>query len=484
MIDDLLHSPVVLWSLAIMLGVPAVLVGLSEIIERMRRRDSAYEPAFAQLRNVWVPVTALALVTTFVFRLPEASAWQRLTITLFLFVTGMTVLGFVASMRVYDKDRDRWEASIPQIAKTVTRVLAVVLPFAMVITAVWELDLSKFITAIGIGSLAIGLALQNTLSSVVSGFLLALDKPFREGDWIEINGVVGEVLDLNWRTTRLMVDGRDIVVIPNTQLLDSQLRNYTVVDEGYRDSISFGFAYKDRPNHVKDVALRVAKESAHVADSPATEVHLVGYGNSSVDYEMHFHCATYISAFQARRVRDDLMTRLFYAAIREGLEIPFPIRTLRQTAEGDLTPDDVRAMVMAVIPDHPVLGQASDAARATLGEGAELRTYGRGTPISEIGAHDSGILLVKSGAVRAEDDNGDPVDHIPEGHLIGARYIVGRRANTLRLVAASDTELLYLPGRSVDRAMDEDAALARALGAYADARLAGLERAAERTGTA
>ena len=476
MIDELLHSATVLWSLALIVGVPLVLIILSELVERMRRRDSAYEGAFATLRNLFVPSATLVLITTFVLGLPDTDVWQRLSLTQFFFVAGISVLALVAAMRSYDKDRDRWEAQVPGIAKTVARVLAIILPIALVVTAVWDLDLSKFVTAIGIGSLAIGLALQNTLSSVVSGFLLALDKPFREGDWIEINGVVGEVMDLNWRTTRLLVDGRDVVVIPNTQLLDSQLKNYTVVDFGSRDSISFGFAYKDMPNHVKDTALRVARECPFVADSPAAEVHLVGYGNSSVDYELHFHVERYVSAFQARRIRDDLMTRLFYAAIREGLEIPFPIRTLRKTAEGDLTPEDVSAMTLAAIPDHPVLGQAGEAARATLAQGSELLTFGRGTPVSEPGSHDDGLMLIKSGAVRVETQGGEAVDFIPEGHLIGARYLVGRRANTLRLVAAGDTELLLMRGASVDAAMDEDPALARALGAYADARLAGLER--------
>ena len=477
MTEALLQNPVVLWSVAIMLLVPLTLVGLSEIIERLRRRHSAYEDAFTQLRNIWVPVTALALVSTFVLRLPDTSAWQRMIITLFLFVSAIAVLGFVAAVGGHAKNRDRWEARVPAIARTVTRVLAVVLPLVLVATAVWDMDLSKYIAAIGFGSLAIGLALQSTLSSVVSGFLLALDKPFREGDWIEVDGVVGEVLDLNWRTTRLMVDGRDVVLIPNTVLLDSRLRNFTVLDVGTRDSIAFGFAYKDMPNDVKDVALTVARECPHVADTPAPEVHMVGYGNSSVDYEMHFHCDRYISAFHARRVRDDLLTRLFYAAVRHGLEIPFPIRTLRQTGEGDLTEADVADMVADALPGHPVLGRAGEAAREALRDGARLLTYGRGTTVSEVGEHDTGLVLVRRGAVRVETQDGQAVDHIPQGHLLGARYIVGRRANEHRAVAATDVELLYMPGASVDRAMDEDPALARALGAYADARLAGLARA-------
>ena len=478
--ETLSGNPVVLWSLALMFGTPALLIALSEIIERLRRRDSAYEGAFESLRNIVVPSVALALVTTFVLRLPEESVWQRMVLTLLLFVIGMGVLSFVAAMRSYDKDKARWEARVPQIAKTVTRVLAIILPFALMLTAVWELDLSRFVTAIGIGSLAIGLALQNTLSSVVSGFLLALDKPFREGDWIEIDGVIGEVVDLNWRTTRLMVDGRDIVVIPNTTLLDSSLRNYTTVDVGYRDKIEFGFAYKDLPNHVKDTALRAARECPHVAEHPAPEVHMLEYGDSSVNYALHFHCERYISPFQASRTREDLMSRLFYAAMREGLEIPFPIRTLRQTAEGDLTPDDVAALTVEAARGHPVLGTAGPGALERLSEGAELRHFGRDHIISDIGEHERGIGLVRTGGVRVETQDGTAVDYLPEGHLIGAQYIVGQRANTLRLVAAQDTEVLFMAGGSVDAAMDDSADLARALGQYADARLAAYRRGQER----
>ena len=478
--ESLAQNSVVLWSLGLMLGVPLVLVVLSEVIERLRRHGSGYETAFTTLRNVVVPVVALALITTFVLRLPEGSVWQRLSLTLLLWVLGIGVLGFVASIRTYDKDKSRWEARVPQIAKTVTRVLAFLLPFGLMLTAVWELDLSRFVTAIGVGSLAIGLALQNTLSSVVSGFLLALDKPFREGDWIELDGVVGEVVDLNWRTTRLMVDGRDIVVIPNTTLLDSSLRNYTTVDVGYRDKIGFGFAYKDLPNHVKDTALQVARECPHVADNPPAEVFTVEYGDSSVNYEMHFHCDRYISPFQAARTREDLMTRLFYAAMREGLEIPFPIRTLRQTAEGDLTEDDVKAMTMEAASQHPVLGVASESAVERLAQRSALQQFGRDTVISDVGAHDRGIGLIRSGAVRVESEDGQSVDYLPEGHLIGAQYILGQRANTLRLVAATDTEVLFIQGASVDAAMDDSARLARALGQYADARMAAYQRGRER----
>lgn len=477
-----LSNPIFYWIAALTIGIPLLVFILSEITERCHRRGSTYEHSFDTLRKIFLPSLTLALITTFVLKLAETNPFQRLILTILCFTSMFTVLAFVGAIKGNERDKSRWESRLPAITKTVARALAIILPFALVITAVWDLDLSKFITAIGIGSVAIAFALQNTLSSVVSGILLALDKPFKEGDWIEVNGNTGKVLDLNWRTTRLEVDGRDVVIIPNTALLDSEMKNYSVLDEGYRDSISFGFAYQDLPNKVKDVALQVAKESHHVASHPLPEVHTMSFDDSSIGYEMFFHIDQFESAFQARRIREDLMTRIYYAAAREGLEIPFPIRTLRKTGEGDLTPADVSNMALAALKNHAVLQLAAEPILQKLAMYARHVSYGRGTPISEIGQYEHGLYLILDGQVSLEDAKGHSHSKESVGGLIGARYMVGRRANQLRSVAASDVEALFFPADALDEAMGDDLSLARALHRFADNKIDDLNRSAVRLG--
>lgn len=459
--NHLLDNPLFLWSIGMVFIIPILVILLGEMIERLRKRDSAYATGFEILRNICLPALTFVLITTVMLGLgPElitsedgstlvrhnfGSIIQRLTVTFLYFAVSITILAFIAAMNDNAGKKDRWESQVPTIAKTVVRALAVILPFALVVTSVWNLDLSKFVTAIGIGSVAIAFALQNTLASVVSGILLALDKPFKEGDWIEVDGQTGRVIDLNWRTTRIEVDGRDVVILPNTVLLDSSLKNYTVLDIGYRDKIAFGFAYKDKPNKVKRVALQVAAESAYVAEFPPPEVHTIAYDDSSIGYEMHFHMDEYESAFQARRIREDLLTRLYYAAEREGLEIPFPIRTVRETHTGDLTDEERQDIALSALKDIEGTLKATDESLIALAKSAIIESYGKGTPIAQIGDYEAGIRLILSGSIEVCDANGN--------------------------VLASDVECLLLPMDVIDDAMDRDASLARSLHALADARI-------------
>lgn len=474
--DALLHNPTFLWSLILVIAVPLIVIALGEIIERLRKRDSAYTPGFETSRNIFLPLLTAAIILTTVLNLDGTNIWWRLVMTALTFATAYMLLSFVAAVQAYNNSEGRWESRVPTIIKTVTRVFAIIAPFAFLVAIVWDLDLTKYIAAIGVGSIAIAFALQNTLSSVISGILLALDKPFKEGDWIEINGNKGRVIDLNWRTTRLEVDGRDVVVIPNTVLLDSELKNYTALDIGYRDSISFGFAYKDLPNKVKDVALQVAKDCPGVADRPAAEVHMLSFDDSSIGYELNFHCDKYISAFQARRTRDELRTRLYYAAAREGLEIPFPIRTLRKTAEGDLTQEDVRAMALEALQENSVTRMGDKAALEAMASGARMTYFGRGSRVSRAGEYDQGLYLILNGETTVEDEDGQQLMRVGKGELFGARLLVGHRINHLTTRATEDCEILLFPINIVDKAMGEDAALARSLHGFADKFLHKLDR--------
>ena len=477
------------WTVALTVGIPLLVIAIGEGIERLRKKDSPYEGAFRTLRNVFLPALTLALVVTQILHWQDdaAPSWHpvavRVALTVFWFVAAYVALMFVSAFteraKIYNRDGEApWEARLPAITRTIARVLAILLPFAVLASTVWSLDLTRFLTALGVGSIAIAFALQSTFSSVISGILLALDKPFTEGDWIEVDGYTGKVIEINWRTTQLMVEGRDVVIIPNTTLLDSTLRNYTRIDVGTRDSISFGFAYRNMPNLVKDVAIQAALESPFVAKDPPPEVHTAEYGDSSVNYDLFFHVERYQSPFAQRRAREDIMTRLFYAAARHDLEIPFPIRTLRETHTGDMTDLERMAIGREALASNPALASVDAKTLDRLAAAAQIEDYGRGTPISDIGAHDDGISIIREGRVALQTADGQDVTTLGPGQMVGARHVVGRRANTLRTVALTDTVVVRIPADSLDRALGEDADLARRLHGYADALLRDTERRA------
>ena len=115
---------------------------------------------------------------------------------------------------------------VPRLILALPRLLLILAALWFLIAGVWGVDLSAALTALGVTSLVISFALQDTLSGIASGFTLLADQPFSPGDWIESDDVEGRVIDVNWRATRIRNRDGDLIVIPNGQLANATITNY------------------------------------------------------------------------------------------------------------------------------------------------------------------------------------------------------------------------------------------------------------------
>lgn len=184
-------------------------------------------------------------------------------------------------------------------------------------------NVTALIATLGIAGLALGFAAQDTLANFIAGVTILLDRPFKVGDWVEIDGTYGQVDELTLRSTRVRTLGNRMLVIPNTTMINHSLTNYSIDGRksGIRVDINFSIAYKERPAEARDVVLPLAEGDARIMTSPAAEVVVTELSDSSVnmalrlwvydpgnEYAVRFH---YIE-----RVRE---------ALREAdIEIPFP----------------------------------------------------------------------------------------------------------------------------------------------------------------
>ena len=139
---------------------------------------------------------------------------------------------------------------VPTLLFQVTRILAFLVIGGYVFIKIWGVDLLELAAFLGIASIVTALALQNTISSLVSGFLLILERPLRKGDWIRVGDIEGEIIEINWRAVRLR-SGGSVVVVPNVGLFEDTIHNYTLSRQLYVDSLSVCFSYEDPPNRVR-----------------------------------------------------------------------------------------------------------------------------------------------------------------------------------------------------------------------------------------
>ena len=95
----------------------------------------------------------------------------------------------------------------------------------------------------GVSLIVIGLALQDTLGSVMSGIALLLERPFRVGDWLRIGDIEGQVIDINWRSVRLLTLERQVIIVPHQFIGKKIIRNYSQPERIYNQRINIGFSY-------------------------------------------------------------------------------------------------------------------------------------------------------------------------------------------------------------------------------------------------
>lgn len=182
------------------------------------------------------------------------------------------------------------------------------------------IQIAALLTGVSIIGLAIGFASQETISNFIAGIMIFWDKPFKVGDWIEMDGHLGQVKRVTFRSTRLQDLDGDIVVFPNTKMLSEKLINKTT-NLVTRCNVPVGIAYKESIDKARQVLLAMVAQDPRIVKSPEPEVVVHGLGASSVDLVLHFWITEerYEDAMQY-----EYMEKCKEALDAAGIEIPFP----------------------------------------------------------------------------------------------------------------------------------------------------------------
>ena len=245
-------------------------------------------------------------------------------------VAARTINGFI-SLHI--------ESSQQKLPKTtlLNTILNVVI-YAMgvlVVLQYYGISIAPILTAMGVGGMAVALALQETLANIFSGLHLILSKQLRLDDYIKLStGEEGRVTDITWRfTTIVPAGGGNMIVIPNQKLASSTITNYSMTRKDIVISIPVGVAYDSDLDKVERVTLDVAKEVMAQIDKdvkmePAVRFHT--FGESSIDFNVVLHSSYFEHQFLLKHEFIKALTRRYR---EEGIEIPYPTRTVLQPEE-------------------------------------------------------------------------------------------------------------------------------------------------------
>jgi small-conductance mechanosensitive channel len=193
------------------------------------------------------------------------------------------------------------------------------------------ISIAPLITALGVGGLAMALALQDTLSNLFAGIHIMAEQAIRVGDFVRLeSGQEGYVEDISWRTTRIRTLPNNMVIVPNNKLSQSVITNYYLPEQKMVLQLPVNVSYASDPDHVERVLLEEARkalaEVPGLLADPAPSVRLLpGFGESSLTFSLLCHIR---EIADQNPVMNELNKRILKRFRQEGIEFPYPTRTV------------------------------------------------------------------------------------------------------------------------------------------------------------
>lgn len=187
-------------------------------------------------------------------------------------------------------------------------------------------DVLSLLTALGVGSLAIGLAAKETLTNMLSGFTLMVDRPFGIGDRIELTGgQVGDVIDIGLRSTKIMTPEQNVLVVPNAELVNTKVVNLSYPSPKLRNKLTVGIGYGSDIEKAKAIMKECALSVPSVVKDPAPDVFFMKFGDFSLELMMVYTIERFADKVPSQDAINMLILKRFQ---EEGIEIPFPTRVV------------------------------------------------------------------------------------------------------------------------------------------------------------
>jgi small-conductance mechanosensitive channel len=460
---SLTDNPIVPWAIGLAVGFPLTEMVLGEIASRARRERWATAGIIAGIRILVVPMLALSLFMRYVLDMPADDTLVQVVKTILWIAVLHQGLSFVNQVVFGSAEEGTWQSRVPSLVRDLTRFALVAIGAAVIYSEVWGKEIGAAWAALGLGSVVIGLALQEPLGNTVSGLILLAERPLAVGDWIVAEGATGEVIEINWRSVRVLTSELELKIIPNSALYRGSFSNLSRPTPERAGSVDIRFSSGLPPYQIKAILLDMLKSVPRILQNPAPEVVIVEYAGDGILYRLNFRVSRPEDLAAAK---DTVLARAWYVAQREALAMP-----------GQPPRPGYEKSPLDVLEDFPMF--AMDLANSgEIARNLRLLTFGAGeTVVTEKGPL-LGLHLVVSGQAQltARDRNGQVqnLGQIGRGDFFGENAMVAGHPSDVTVTALEDVEFLIIEPEALQKLLEQSPRLVHNMGHVLESRRAAL----------
>jgi small-conductance mechanosensitive channel len=401
---SVLDAPWFYWGVGVAVGFPLALVFLTELHNALLRRRSALARPVHLLRNYILPLGVLLLLLVKATQVSAEATPVRIVSTVFGFVVLVLLLSGLNATLFQGAPEGSWRQRIPSIFLDVARFAIIAIGVGLMFSFIWGADVGRLFTALGVTSIVLGLALQNSVGQIISGLLVLFEQPFQLGDWIETPAARGRVVEVNWRATHINT-GSGLLIMPNSVLAAASFTNFSRPPGTHTLSVNTVFSVDDPPDDVILMLNQVAAMLPQLRVDAAPSSVRTG----ALQYNSGIPVRTPAEDFAAKSL---FLRWVWYASRRAGLH-------LDEAEDEFATPERLEASLRIIAPTL----RLTAADQQALLPRAKLTRYGTEEYLQFAGQVPKRMTFLVNGQVRLVAIGADgaiiPVRTLEEGDFLG-----------------------------------------------------------------